>query len=127
MKKHYLLFFVFILFLSCNHSNCRLFDADAKKFGTEWKRTFEQYTKDNVAKLPEEKLLEGIDSIGKLYFVDKNIILIERYPSCAGAVSTLNYIKDKISKEKLQVLFRTIPEEFKADSNYVSIEQFLKK
>ncbi|WP_158960295.1 hypothetical protein [Myroides fluvii] len=126
MKKHHLILIVFAALTSCNQSNCRLFDSDAKKFGNEWKRTFEQYTKDNSDKLPAEKLLEGIDSIGKLYFVDKNVILIERYPTCASAVSTLNYIKDKISKEKLQLLLQTIPEEFKADSNYVSIETFLK-
>lgn len=102
-------------------------NSDAKKFGTEWKRVIKQYTKDYSGKLSNEKLVEGMDSIAKLYFVDKNVVLVERYPECIEAVSTLNYIKEKISKEKLQVLLRAIPEEFKADSNYIAIENFLKE
>lgn len=127
MKKYALLLLIFIVLTSYAHSNCRSFNSDAKKFGTEWKRVIKQYTKDYSGKLSNEKLVEGMDSIAKLYFVDKNVVLVERYPECIEAISTLNYIKEKISKEKLQVLLRAIPEEFKADSNYIAIENFLKE
>jgi hypothetical protein len=114
------------MLVSCDHSLCAKFDSDAKDFGEEFKRVNKKYIEDNAGKLTDKKMVAGMDSVAKLYFVDKNVILIKRYPKCVKAVSTLNYIKDKISKEELQLLLKTIPKEFKTDSNYVSVEKFLK-
>lgn len=124
-QKKYLLI-LFVILLSCDHSDCAKFDSDAKDFGEEFKRVKKKYVEDNAGKLNNKKMLVGIDSIAKLYFVDRNIILIKRYPECVKAVSTLNYTKGKISKRELQMLLKTIPKEFKTDSNYVAVEKFLK-
>lgn len=125
MKKYFPV--LFVILVSCGHSICAKFDSDAKGFGEEFKRVNKKYIEDNRDKLTDKKMVAGMDSIAKLYFVDRNIILIKRYPGCVKAVLTLNYIKDKTSKEEVQLLFNTIPKEFKTDSNYVSVERFLKK
>lgn len=124
MKKYLLM--LFVLLVSCGRSLCAKFNSDAKDFGEEFKSMNKKYIEDNADKLTDKKMVSGMDSIAKMYFVDKNVILIKRYPECVKAISTLNYIKDKISKEELKLLLKTIPKEFKTDSNYVFVEKFLK-
>jgi hypothetical protein len=125
MKKYTLI--LLLIFISCKQSSCVNFKSDAKKFGEEFKRVHMKYILDNKELLSDEKMLTGMDSIARLYFVDRNIILIKRYPQCVEAVASLNYIKDKIPKKELKTLFKTIPRGFKSDTNYVSVEKFLKK
>jgi hypothetical protein len=124
MKKYLLI--LLLPFISCKQSPCVNFKSDAKKFGEEFKHVHMKYIQDNKELLSDEKMLAGMDSIARLYFVDKNIILINRYPQCVEAVTSLNYIKDKIPKKELKTLFKTIPKEFESDTNYVSIKKFLK-
>ena len=124
MKIYFLL--LFIPFVSCNTAPCENFKADAKKYGEQFEKVHLKYINDNKDNLTDEKILHGMDSIARLFFVDKNIILIQKYPRCNQSVISLNYIKQEISKKQLKALLVTIPREFKSDTNYVAIEHFLK-
>lgn len=124
MKTYLLL--LFIPFVSCNQAPCENFKADAKKYGKQFEKIHSKYFNDNKDKLTDKEFLHGMDSIARLFFIDRNLILIKKYPRCNQSVNSLNYIKREISKKQLKALLLTIPHEFKSDTNYVAIEQYLR-
>jgi len=125
-KTKYFCMAMFMCFISCRNTEREL-ENETEKLKNEMKIATSQFIEENRIKLSDEELEKSIDSLTKLYIVDKSKKLAARYINTKKGIERINYIKQYVDKKELIIIFQAIPEQFENDTNYISLRQYIYK
>jgi len=113
------------LLICCNNSSVNDFDEETNKLRKESQETIQKFLNENADKLFEHELSKSIDSISKIYVLDKNKELALRFIETKKGIERINYLKEYISKQELTLILKKIPPRYVNDSNYISIKRYI--
>ena len=131
MKKDIFKIIVFVtcnfLFICCKTNPEKEFERESDKFRKQSNKILQKYLNENYDKFSDEDLHKRMDSITKIYFLDKNKELAIKFIETQKGIERINYLKAYISKEELKLILEKIPNKFANDTNYISIKQLVDK
>lgn len=94
------------LLICCNNSSVNDFDEETNKLRKESQETIQKFLNENADKLSEHELSKSIDSISKIYVLDKNKELALRFIETKKGIERINYLKEYISKQELTLILK---------------------
>ena len=115
------------LFICCKTNLEEEFEKETNKLRNESEEVLQNYLEENFDKLSDRDLHKAMDSISKIYTVDKNKELAIKFIETQKGIERINYLKEYIPKEELKLIIEKIPEKFANDTNYISIKQEINK
>nr|WP_317630927.1 hypothetical protein [uncultured Flavobacterium sp.] len=131
MKKDIFKIIVFVtcnfLFICCKTNPEKEFEKESDKLRKESNKILQKYLNENYDKFSDKDLHNRMDSITKIYVLDKNKELAIKFIETRKGIERINYLKAYISKEELKLILEKIPNKFANDTNYISIKQLVDK
>jgi|GEM_PF-5922599 len=119
--------FIFLFLVSCNSVNNENFEIENKELISEYKIVNEQFIKENAYKLSDYQMTYSLDSIAKLYMVDKNKKLAEKFIATTKGLKRLNFLKKFYEIEELKEILKKIPKNQKNNIDYIELKKYTEK
>ncbi|QOW10066.1 hypothetical protein Q73A0000_06655 [Kaistella flava (ex Peng et al. 2021)] len=129
MKLILILSASYFVLISCN-SNSQTdekFKIENDKLIQEYKDENQNFIKKNAYKLSDEVMGKALDSIAKVYMVDKNKKLAEEFINTQSGLKRLNFLKNFYTKAEIKELIKKVPEKLKTDIHFIELKKYIKE
>ncbi len=119
----------YFLLISCNSNNQtdEKFKIKNDKLIQEYKNENQNFIKKNAYKLSDELMGKSLDSIAKVYMVDKNKKLAEEFINTQSGLKRLNFLKNFYTKVEIKELIKKVPEKLKTNIYFIELEKYSKE
>lgn len=122
----YVLFFL-IFIISCNEINNENFDAESQNLISEYKSVTTKFISEKSTKLNDLKMSYSLDSIDRLYMVDKNKQLAEKFVATEKGLKRLNFLKKYYKTEEINLILKKVPENQRTNKDFLEIKKYTNK
>lgn len=129
MKIIHILKITFFLLISCN-SNSQTdenFKIENDKLIQDYKNETQKFIKKNAYNLSDESMTNALDSIARVYMVDKNKRLAEEFINTQSGLKRLNFLKKFYTKVEIKKIIEKIPENLKTNVYFIELENYSKE
>ena len=122
------LFLVICVFIiSCNQINNENFETENQKLINEYKSVTKKFISENAYKLNDNQIHYSLDSIAKLYMVDKNKNLAEKFIKTEKGLKRLNFLKKYYTTDEINLIIDKVPENQKFNKDFIEIKNYINK
>ena len=119
--------FILIFCISCKEVNNENFETENKILINDYKIVINKFIKKKAQELSDEQMAYSLDSIDKLYMVDKNKELAEKFIITTKGLKRLNFLKKYYKIEELKVILKKVPENQKNNKDYIELKNYTQK
>lgn len=126
MKIIHILKITFFLLISCN-SNSQTdenFKIENDKLIQDYKNVTQKFIEKSAYNLSDESMANALDSIARVYMVDKNKRLAEEFINTQSGLKRLNFLKKFYTKVEIKKIIEKIPENLKTNVYFIELENY---
>lgn len=125
MMRLNLFIIISIFTISCNQINNENFEIENQKLINEYKSATEKFISKKSYKLNDNQMLYSLDSIDKLYMVDKNKNLAEKFIETEKGLKRLNFLKKYYTADEINLVISKVPKNQRLNKDFVEIKNYV--
>ena len=122
----YLLLFITLIF-SCNKINNETFEVESQNLINEYKSVTKKFISEKALTLNDSEMNTSLDSIDRLYMVEKNKKLAEKFIETEKGLKRLNFLKKYYKTNEINLILKKVPENKKTNKDFLEIKKYTDK
>lgn len=125
--KIMLLIFISTFLICCNPTNDENLEIENQKLIDEYKSVTKKFILENTYKLKDNQMFYSLDSIDRLYMVDKNKKLAEKFIETEKGLKRLNFLKKYYETAEISYIIDKLPLKQKSNKDFIEIKNYVNK